>query len=106
MTFVLEENECRAGLALCQHLCIDAGSGYNCACRTGFKLEGRYKCTGKFAHNGYVNKVYAITVNRNTAISYHLFPCVLASPVINMWAYRLPFPRVFARLRHAEEDVD
>ena len=63
-------------------------------------------CRGKFAHNGYVNKVYAITINRNTAISYHLYPCVLASPVINMWAYRLPFPRVFARLRHAEEDVD
>lgn len=39
-----EQNECRAGIASCQHLCIDTGNGYNCACHKGYKLEGRYKC--------------------------------------------------------------
>lgn len=48
-----EQNECRAGIASCQHLCIDTGNGYNCACHKGYKLEGRYKCQGKYA-NSYV----------------------------------------------------
>jgi len=39
-----EQNECRAGVALCQHVCIDTSSSYNCACHKGYKLEGRYKC--------------------------------------------------------------
>ncbi|KAJ7357705.1 Low-density lipoprotein receptor- protein 1B [Desmophyllum pertusum] len=43
-TTAYEQNECRAGIALCQHVCVDTKSNYNCACHKGYELDGRYKC--------------------------------------------------------------
>lgn len=70
-----EENECRAGLALCQHLCIDTGSGYNCACRTGFKLEGRYKCTDVDECSTGEQKCHSQTTRCKNNLGGYTCPC-------------------------------
>ena len=48
LEFLIDVDECKAGTALCDNVCINTKGGYSCKCNQGFQRgESFYQCVGE-----------------------------------------------------------